>query len=283
MSMLSRIYTGFKSLPLIGRLIEKIRSRVYGYIVRIIDERQLALVERDNQLSERDNQLSERDNQLSERDNQLSERIEFVRLELFYELMHKVKNSTLSTDKMVDLKPKVLNQQRYNQAVAQQQIRLNLGCGHKPIKGYLNVDQRELPQVDIQASILNLPFETGVVDEISASHLIEHFTVQVLRNELLPYWRDLLKPMGKLHLIAPNAQAMIEAYAQQKMPFEQLTTVLLGMQEYDGDFHFAMLSPDNLTKLLQEAGFGDIHIVVPDRENGLCLEMEITARKPLPN
>jgi predicted SAM-dependent methyltransferase len=281
MSFLRATYNGMKSVPFLGGLINKVRTSAYAFVSRIVQNHMDETSSRIAHISIRLDECFAGHNANSDRINALAERTEFVRLELFYELMHRLKHASLTQADKEDAE--VLNQFAYDQAIAQKQIRVNLGCGHKPIEGYLNVDQRALPKVDIRADILDLPFEQNTVQEIFAAHLVEHFTAQSLRTEVLPYWHSLLAPQGVLRLIAPNAQAMIMAYANQKMPFDQLTTVLLGMQEYDGDFHFAMLSPENLTKLLQEAGFADIQLLTDNRENGLCLEMELTARKPVPN
>ena len=267
MSLLRSIYLSIKKLPLIGSGIERVRLAAYHFVQRVLDEK-LDHIEQQVQ-------------QVQLQYQQLSERVEFVRLELFYEIMNQ-RSTGISTQEQTATDPIILNETAYQQAIATQSVHLNIGCGHKPMVGYLNVDQRALPQVDIQASALDLPFESGQVDSIYAAHLIEHFTLQMLRTQLLPYWHACLKPNGILRLIAPNTQAMVTQYAQQQISFEQLTTVLLGMQEYDGDFHFAMLAPDNLRKLLQEVGFTDIELVTEARENGLCWEMEMTARKPLP-
>jgi hypothetical protein len=73
---------------------------------------------------------------------------------------------------------------------------------------------------------------------------------------------------------------MIIEYAKDGMDFKQLSTVLMRMQEYEGDFHYALLTPESLKKLLEEAGFQSVEFVVEARKNGLCFEMELIARKP---
>ena len=41
--------------------------------------------------------------------------------------------------------------------------RLNLGCGHIPLDGYVNVDIRALPGVDVVAPVDALPFDPASV------------------------------------------------------------------------------------------------------------------------
>jgi predicted SAM-dependent methyltransferase len=158
-------------------------------------------------------------------------------------------------------------------------LRLNIGAGHIPMEGYVNVDMRELPGIDVVATVDDLPFEPGTVDEIYSSHTLEHFPQEVLRRQLLPYWVSLLKPGGRLVTIAPDVEAMATDYVQGETPFEDFRDVLYGGQEYVGDDHFTGFTPESFSKLLLEAGFVDPITVAYDRRNGKCKEFEIAARK----
>ena len=60
--------------------------------------------------------------------------------------------------------------------------RVNLGSGHVPREGFVNVDARELEGVDVVADVRSLPFEPGTVAEIYSSHLVEHFPIEELRQ-----------------------------------------------------------------------------------------------------
>src|SRR5271157_5306311 len=120
------------------------------------------------------------------------ERIEFTRCEMLYEMKYGRRISGASAPhveaRIVALK-KVA-------AAHQFDLKLNLGCGHIPLEGYVNVDRRELPGVDVVADVGDLPFEEGGVQEISSAHLLEHFPQEMLRRRLLPAWRALLIPGG---------------------------------------------------------------------------------------
>jgi SAM-dependent methyltransferase len=54
-------------------------------------------------------------------------------------------------------------------------LRLNLGSGNEPLPGYVNVDQRAVPGVDVVADVTELPFPDDSADEVLASSLLEHF------------------------------------------------------------------------------------------------------------
>ncbi|SEA73840.1 Predicted SAM-depedendent methyltransferase [Variovorax sp. YR216] len=156
-------------------------------------------------------------------------------------------------------------------------IRLNLGCGHVPLDGYLNVDRRALPGVDIVAEVDSLPFESGQVSEISSAHMLEHFPQEELRRKLLPYWFSLLKNGGTFRAIVPDAEGMIEAFRSNEYTFDRLREVTFGGQDYDGDFHYNMMTTESLRTLLEEVGFSEFTVIEKNRENGGCKEFEIVA------
>ena len=159
-------------------------------------------------------------------------------------------------------------------------IRLNLGCGEEPIDGYINVDERSLPGVDLVCNVTALPFTRGSVAEIRAAHLLEHFRDRDLQSHILPDWYSLLKPGGRLTIIVPDAEGMITQYVKGDRSWESLRLVTFGEQDYTGNFHYNMFSREGLRARLEAAGFilGDYAAL--GRPNGECLEMEITAVKP---
>jgi glycogen(starch) synthase len=157
-------------------------------------------------------------------------------------------------------------------------LRVNLGCGEKPLDGYVNVDARALPGVHVVGDVRRLPFEAGSVKELMSAHLIEHFRQHQLATVILPYWRSLLAPDGVLRTICPNWAVLIEQLNRGDLSFEDFKTVTFGLQDYSGDDHFAMYSPETLSEVLEQAGFTDIEVVAQARQNGLSPDMELLAR-----
>lgn len=202
-------------------------------------------------------------------------RLEFVRRELMFEMRYGAGNA----DAALQAAPQVMAPAKLAEA-RQHGIKLNLGCGHLPLDGYLNVDRRPMPGVDLVAEADALPFGPDEVAEISSAHLLEHFPQEQLRRQLLPYFYRLLRAGGRLHAVVPDAQAMLAAYADGVYPYEDLREVMYGAQDYDGDFHFNMFTPASLTALLEKAGFVDVRLLQAGRRNGRCYEFEISAVKP---
>jgi predicted SAM-dependent methyltransferase len=160
-----------------------------------------------------------------------------------------------------------------------ERIRVNLGCGEKALADYVNVDFREAPHVDLVADARRLPFADESVYEIASSHLVEHFRRHEFATVVLPYWRRLLRPGGLLRTVCPNWDEMLRRHQAGEMTLEDLTTVTFGAQDYCGDDHFSMYTPETLRALLARTGFRDIEVVAVARQNGLCPEMEVVARK----
>ncbi|MGA9332872.1 MAG: methyltransferase domain-containing protein [Rudaea sp.] len=81
-------------------------------------------------------------------------------------------------------------------------VRLNAGCGRTALAGWINLDWKQLPGVDVVADLNScaatpLPFDDDAIDEILLSHVIEHIP-------------NILPMMQELHRIAkPGARAWI--------------------------------------------------------------------------
>lgn len=209
------------------------------------------------------------------------DRIEFVRREVMFEQRYGrgAVSSSVESDNSIAARvvdPAKLEAMRNSGSG----VRLNLGCGHIPLDGYLNVDRRDLPGVDVVAAVDDLPFDPNTVTEISSAHLLEHFPEEMLRRNLLPYWHSLMRPGGCFRATVPDGQAMLSKVAVSEMSFGDFREVLFGAQDYDGDFHYNMFTPPSLTALLEEAGFHEIAVPAAGRRNGKCYEFEIVCQRP---
>lgn len=83
-------------------------------------------------------------------------------------------------------------------------MRLNLGAGEMNLTDWNNVD---LPDVDL--SLFPWPWDNGAVDEILASHVLEHFT----RQDGFHFLREchrILRPGGVLHVAVPDMDKFID-------------------------------------------------------------------------
>ena len=80
-------------------------------------------------------------------------------------------------------------------------LRLNLGSGNRPLPGFVNVDTRQLPTVDVVADVRELPFPDEAAVEIEASSLLEHFRDPYA---VLDEIHRVLAPEGTLRVRVPS-------------------------------------------------------------------------------
>lgn len=197
-----------------------------------------------------------------------------TRKEMFAELKYAQSNYSMNESKSQFIS-EILNPQKIDLIKKSGKIKVNLGCGTFAKDDYINVDMRDLEGVDIIADVRDLPIEKGTVEELYLSHVIEHFPEVDMEKYILPYWRTLLSPGGRIRIICPDWEAMLLGYSKGEISLRNLKEITFGSQEYNGNQHFNMFTPASLVEMMKTAGFEDIKIIDVSRKNGMCLEMEI--------
>ena len=89
--------------------------------------------------------------------------------------------------------------------MAENTLKLDIGCGKSKKEGFHGVDQYAMEGVDTVLKIGKdaWPWEDGSVDEIHSSHFVEHLTAQ----ERVHFYNEacrVMKPGGKLTVITPH-------------------------------------------------------------------------------
>lgn len=133
--------------------------------------------------------------------------------------------------------------------------KLHLGCGAKILEGFINVDMRDLPGVDIpNCDVTNLSmFEKDSIDIIYACHVLEHMPRPKTFSTLLE-WNRVLKKDGILRIAVPDWHNTVEVY-NRTGDYENLLNWIYGGYDYDGNIHYRMFTFQGLKTLLIEAGF----------------------------
>ncbi len=129
---------------------------------------------------------------------------------------------------------------------AETPVRLNLGGGDTYLLGFTNVDRRTTGG---EAFPLDVP--DGSVEEIVATHLLEHFSFRRV-EEVLRHWVAKLAPGGRIRLAVPDFEALAEAYVGgATVP---LMPEILGGHVDENDHHGALFDRDSLRELMTGAG-----------------------------
>jgi len=147
-------------------------------------------------------------------------------------------------------------------------LKIEIGCGKKPRKGYIKCDARKLKGTDYVCKADNLPFKNSSVNELYSRHLIEHFTLKEFLKVLCE-WNRVLKKGGKLYIICPNLLFHLNQIIQgdHKSFYEKKSGKndrywgfgsLFGWQKNKYDIHKFGYYFDLLKDILKEFGFGQI-------------------------
>src|SRR5438093_1373845 len=90
--------------------------------------------------------------------------------------------------------------------------RLNIGCGEKLRRGWLNIDLD--PRADLRLDIRRpLPFREGSCAEIYSEHVLEHLAYPGEVEEVLRDWWRVLVPGGMLSVGVPDTGYPLACYA----------------------------------------------------------------------
>ncbi len=132
-------------------------------------------------------------------------------------------------------------------------LKLNLGSGPEShdLKGYVNIDLKNGKQA------FPLDYESESVDEIRASHLLEHFSRAevplVLRD-----WVDKLRPGGILKIAVPDFDKIAGDYVAKKKHDHPVDVYIMGGQDDESNFHKMLFNAPSLKKYLEMSGLRDI-------------------------
>lgn len=139
--------------------------------------------------------------------------------------------------------------------------RLNIGGKHVH-PDYQIVNVQKLDGVDHVADCRSLPFENDSVDEIYASHVLEHLGYQMDARNALAEWHRVLVPGGLVRIAVPDLVAACTWYLMcSGKDRKYMMRVMYGGQLDEFDFHYAGYDFDLLKEFMTEAGFKDIRQV----------------------
>lgn len=131
--------------------------------------------------------------------------------------------------------------------VVSQPIRLNLGAGESSLAGYIPIDRR------LGSEVYPLDYPDNSVDEIRASHLLEHGSF-VETQRWLKEWHRVLKPGGQIKIAVPGFEKIVELGKRDaQWPF-----YLMGGQTHDDDYHKSVWTERGLRDAMWAAGFENV-------------------------
>jgi predicted SAM-dependent methyltransferase len=185
-------------------------------------------------------------------------------------------------------------------ALTRKPLKIYYGCGLINQPGYLNVDVRWTPSVDLLASLewCSKKFE-GSCDEIFLSHVLEHYgspgrAMRQGPGTVLGALRDInraLRPNGVIRLAVPDFSRLADFYSDGKCPlYPRLLGRLCGEQDYGENAHRCVFDREFLEACLSQTGFYRIEEWDPrkgdfakdasfDELDGVAMSLNVLARK----
>lgn len=152
-------------------------------------------------------------------------------------------------------------------------LRLNIGSGEFPLPGYTAIDRK------LGSEAYPLACDDNSVDEIRASHVLEHFSHRD-QGAVVKHWFDKLKPGGVIKIAVPDFYKVASEYVNGK-PINVQGYVMGGHSD-DNDRHGAIHDEESLTELLYATGFRRIRKWASDCNDcsSLPISLNLLGYKP---
>ena len=143
---------------------------------------------------------------------------------------------------------------------------VNLGCGYRPMKGWVNVDRARSPEVQVVWNLTDgLPFPDSSCAAIFSEHVIEHVTREDASRLLSECYR-VLKNGGVLRVSTPDAGLFLRSYSGDREFLNHpgftesvetpLDRINMMMREYGQ--HLWVYDAESLILLLRKIGFSAV-------------------------
>lgn len=148
--------------------------------------------------------------------------------------------------------------------------RLNIGCGQNKIENFINIDceQSVGPDICLDLTYQDLPYENNSVDEIVMFHTIEHIQKKFHKKILEEYWRVLKFETGSLLISFPEFRICFRNWADNyKGQKEFWEATMFGRQLYKSDFHVCAMDSIDFASVLNKIGFSNIFYVSEQYED----------------
>lgn len=178
-------------------------------------------------------------------------------------------------------------------------IKINMGCGWRNFgKDWDHIDGGDYSHLDSK-DIFNLPYEDESVDLIYASHVIEYFDRDEVKD-VLNEWIRVLKPGGKLRLAVPNFSEMAILYSKDIIKLNDILGPLYGKMPMGKEtiYHKTTYDFNSLENLLIDLGLKEIkkydwkdtehskfddhsqaYIPHMDKDNGTLISLNVECKK----
>jgi SAM-dependent methyltransferase len=115
-------------------------------------------------------------------------------------------------------------------------LRIDLGCGNNKKEGFIGIDNRKLPEVDLVCDLETqpLPLEDNSVDELYCAHVMEHFSRERMYQLMEEIWR-ICKKGAKITIKVPHFSSY-GAFHEEHLTFFRYNSFQLIIDDNDLGF-----------------------------------------------
>lgn len=145
------------------------------------------------------------------------------------------------------------------------EIRLNIGAGNTEIPGFTPLDAKR------GHDVRRLDYPDNSVEEIRASHILEHFGHQEVAK-VLHEWVRVLRPGGRIRLAVPNFEWIARNYLDGKN--FNVQGYLMGGQVDSDDYHKCAFDEEMLREAMAQVGL--VEIQPWQSPNTDCASLEVS-------
>jgi len=155
------------------------------------------------------------------------------------------------------------------------------GANSRSKEGYLQMDSKDLPGIDVVGDVRKIPFKDNELDEVYGHWILEHFYYREI-SDILKEWYRVLKPGGLLHLVTNNGQAHIESYLNFVIDIHELNRMLFGVDLINPQKHTEIEDLHKIiwTKELVKHFFNPIFSKVEIKETWRHREDDVSLKCP---
>lgn len=148
-------------------------------------------------------------------------------------------------------------------------IKLNIGAGNVDLEGFAPIDRK----LGLEAYPLDYP--DGSVEEIRASHVLEHFSFADAM-EALKDWTRVLQPGGVIKIAVPDIDKCLDPEQKNRVFY------LMGGQTDADDFHRSAYDRPRLEAYMRKVGLVDIDVWESDGKDTSAhpVSLNLQGRKP---
>lgn len=154
-------------------------------------------------------------------------------------------------------------------------MKLDLGAGEISPPDFVPLGRRH------GSEIYPLPYADDSIDEIRASHVLEHFPHGKI-HAVMADWVRALKPGGTIKIAVPDFAKIAAAY-RDKPIVEAIQGYAMGGQTDANDFHLSVFDEASLVRALTSAGLCMIKRWASEIDDcaALPVSLNLLARKPV--